>query len=111
MYISNSLRNGKIVGEVSAKANKLKLGFVRYLNLIGEIKFILGVLLIIHNFILGKAALVILPLNPALSFVIYIISWGMLFGGIALCGKKGWYVVKRLYVKYGRRVIEYLKKS
>jgi len=37
-------------------------------------------------------------------------SWVMLIVGIAICGKEGWYMTKRLNRKYGNRVIECFKK-
>ena len=69
-----------------------------------------GVLLIILSFILGKIALIALAVNYYLSLLIYAISWALLIGGIAMCGKEGWYMVKRLNEKYGNRVIECFKK-
>jgi hypothetical protein len=79
-------------------------------NQIANIKFIIGFLLIILNFILGKIALPVLAINPDLSLLIYAISWVMLIVGVAMCGKEGWFMTKHLNKKYGNRVIEWFKK-
>ena len=95
---------------MSTRALKWKLRSDDFLNRIAKIKLFVGLLLIILNFILGKIALLVLALNPNLSLLIYASSWVMLIGGIAICGKEGWYMAKHLYKKYGNRVIERFKK-
>jgi len=95
---------------VSTRALKWKPGSDGFLNRITEIKFFIGLLLIILSFILGKIALPVLALNPNLSLLIYAMSWVMLIVGIAICGKEGWYIAKRLNKKYANRVIESFRK-
>lgn len=95
---------------MSTKALKWKPGSDGFLNRITKIKFFIGLLLIILSFILGKVALPVLALNPNLSILIYAISWVMFIVGIAICGKEGWYMAKRLDKKYGNRVIDCFKK-
>ena len=95
---------------MSTRALKWKPGSDGFLNRITKIKFFIGLLLMILSFILGKIALPVLALNPNLSLLIYAISWVMLIVGIAICGKEGWYMTKRLDKKYGDRVIECFKK-
>jgi len=80
------------------------------MNRIAKPKFFIGFLLIILSFILGKVALPTLAINYYLSLLIYAISWALLIGGVAMCGKEGWYMVKHLDKKYGDRVIECFKK-
>ena len=95
---------------MSTRALKWKPGSDGFLHWIAKIKFFIGLLLIILSFILGKIALPVLAMNPNLSLLIYAISWVMLIVGIAICGKEGWYMAKRLYKRYGNRVIECVKK-
>jgi len=83
---------------------------VEEVNRIAKPKFFIGFLLIILSFILGKVALHALAISYYLSLLIYAISWALLIGGIAMCGKKGWYMAKHLNKKYGNRVIECFKK-
>jgi len=91
---------------MSTRALKWKPGSDDFLNRITKIKFFIGLLLIILSFILGKIALPVLAINSELSLLIYVISWAMLIVGIAICGKEGWYMTKRLDKKYGDRFIE-----
>jgi len=95
---------------VSTRVLKWKPRSAGILHLIAKIKFFIGLLLIILSFILGKVALPVLAMKPDLSLLIYAISWAMLIGGIAMCGKEGWYMVKHLNKKYGNRVIECFRK-
>ena len=74
-----------------------------------KIKFLTGLLCIVLSFILGKIALPILPINSGIFLVIYLMSWVMLLGGIALCGKDGLYMSRSLYKKSRHKVIEWLK--
>jgi hypothetical protein len=39
-------------------------------------------------------------MEPTVSIVIYLISWGMLIVGIVLCGKEGWRVAKKYIQKH-----------
>ncbi|NVM25326.1 MAG: hypothetical protein HWN70_05350 [Desulfobacterales bacterium] len=94
---------------MSTRVSKWKLMSAGFLNRIGRIKLFIGLSLIILTSILGKVALAVLALNPNLSLLIYAISWVIFIGGIAICGKEGYYMAKRLYKKYGNRVIGWLK--
>ncbi len=87
------------------------MNFVSFLNWMTKIKFLIGLVFIILSFILGKIALPVFPINSDISLIIYLMSWVMLIGGIALCGKEGLYMSKRLYKKYGHKVIEWLKNA
>ena len=80
-----------------------------FLNWVLKIKFLTGLLCIILSFILGKIALPVFPINSDISLIIYLMSWVMLIGGIAMCGKDGLYMSRSLYKKYGHKVIEWLK--
>ena len=95
---------------MTTRISKWKLRSAGILNRIAEIKLFIGLSLIILSFILGKLALPVLAMNPNLSLLIYAISWVMLIVGIAICGKEGWHMAKRLYKKHGNRVIECVKK-
>ena len=95
---------------MSTRALKWKPGSNGFLNRISKIKFFIGLLLIILSFILGKIALPVLAINSELSLLIYVISWVMFIVGIAICGKEGWYMTKRLDKKYWDRVIECFRK-
>ena len=95
---------------MSTRVLKWKLRSDGFLHWIAKIKFFIGLLLIILSFILGKIALPFLAMNPDLSLLIYAMSWVMLIGGIAICGKEGWYTAKHLNKKYGDRLIECFKK-
>jgi len=95
---------------VSTRVSKWKLTSTGFLHWLARIKFFIGLLLIILSLILGKIALPVFVLKPNLSLLIYAISWVMLMGGIAMCGKEGWYIIKHLYRRYGNRVIGRFKK-
>ena len=97
--------------EMSKRGMIQQLARDHLLNRMVRIKFFIGVLLIILNFILGKAALPVLPVSPNLSLLIYAISWAMLIVGIAMCGKEGWYTVKDWTGKARRMIIGRLNKS
>ncbi len=103
---SNSLKDMRGDVEMSIRGLIWKPGRGSFLNRIGRIKFFIGLLLIILNFILGKAAFPVLPISPNLSLLIYAISWAMLIVGIAMCGQDGWYKVKHWTTKFGRRIID-----
>ena len=94
---------------MNTRALKWKAGSDGFLNRISKIKFFIGLLLIILSFIFGKIALPVLAMNPNLSILIYAISWVIFLVGIAICGKEGWYMTKRLDKRYGNRVIDYFK--
>ena len=83
---------------------------VEEVNRISKSKFFIGFLLIILSFILGKVALPALAINYYISLLIYAISWALLIGGIAMCGKEGWYMAKHMNKKYVNRVIGCFKK-
>jgi len=74
-----------------------------------RIKFLMGLVFVILSFILGKMALAVFPINSDISLIIYTMSWVMLIGGMAMCGKEGLYMSKSLYNKYRNKVIECLK--
>ena len=76
-----------------------------------KIKFLIGLVFVILSFILGKIALPVFPINSDISLIIYTMSWVMLIGGIAMCGKDGLYMSRSVYKKYGHQVIEWLKKA
>jgi len=107
---SNPLRDTRESSEMSTRVLKWKPGSNGFLNRISKINFFIGLSLIILSFILGKIALPVLAINSDLSLLIYAISWAMLIVGIAICGKEGWYMTKRLDKKYWDRVIECFKK-
>jgi len=77
---------------------------------ISQVKFFIGFLFIILNFILGKIALPVMAIETDLSLFIYAISWVLLVVGVAMCGKEGWYMAKRLYKKHENRIIDSLKR-
>ena len=60
-------------------------------------KFLIGTLLIISNFILGKIALPLFGIWFGFGLSLYTFSWLILIIGLILCGKeglsytKGWY--------------------
>jgi uncharacterized membrane protein len=72
--------------------------------------FGIGVLLIVLNFVLGKVALPLFVMDPTISIVIYLISWGMLIAGLLMCGKEGWYVAKRYFKRHEKSVLNRLLK-
>jgi hypothetical protein len=74
-----------------------------------KIKFLIGFVFVILSFILGKIALPVFPINSDISLYMYTMSWVMLTGGIAMCGKDGLHMSKSLYKKYGHQVIEWVK--
>jgi hypothetical protein len=86
------------------------MSLVGFLNRMTKIRFLIGLVFLILSFILGKIALPVFPINSDISLIIYTMSWVMLIGGIAMCGKEGLYMSKSLYKKYGVRVIECLKR-
>jgi hypothetical protein len=86
------------------------MGLVSFLNWMNKIKFLIGLVFVILSFILGKIALPVFPINSDISHIIYTMSWVMLIGGIAMCGKEGLYMSKSLYKKCGDKGIECLKK-
>jgi hypothetical protein len=67
-------------------------------------KFIVGVVLFISNFIVGKIALIILPLSIALAVIVYLFSWLMLFIGLSLCGKEGLAFARVCYAEFKQRI-------
>ncbi len=52
-------------------------------------RFLLGLALIIGNFILGKLALPVFAVSVELGLAIYLVSWAMLILGLILCGREG----------------------
>ncbi|MDQ7052730.1 MAG: hypothetical protein Q9P14_07525 [candidate division KSB1 bacterium] len=52
-------------------------------------KFLLGLALIIGNFILGKLALPFFAISMELGLAIYLFSWLMFLIGLVLCGREG----------------------
>jgi hypothetical protein len=85
------------------------MSLVGFLNWMTKIKFLIGLVFVILSFILGKIALPVFPINSDISLIIYLVSWAMLIGGIAMCGKHGLYMSRSLYKQYGHQVIEWLK--
>ena len=85
------------------------MSLVGFLNRITKIKFLIGLVFVILSFILGKIALPVFPINSDISLIIYTMSWVMLIGGIAMCGKDGLYMSRSLFKKYGHKVIEWRK--
>jgi hypothetical protein len=77
-------------------------------NVVSRMQFSIGLLLIILNLILGKVALPLFVIEPTLSIVIYLASWGMLIVGILMCGKEGWYVAKRYIQKHEKTILKRL---
>jgi len=86
------------------------MSLVGFLDWMTKIKFLIGLVFVILSFTLGKIALPVFPINSDISLIMYTMSWVMLIGGIAMCGKEGLYISKSLYKKYGDRVIKCLKK-
>lgn len=64
-------------------------------------KFIIGLVLIIGNFIVGKIAVPLFAIKIKLAAAIYLASWLMLLVGLCLCGRKGF--------DYARQYYRYLK--
>ena len=85
------------------------MSLVGFLNWMTRIKFLIGLVFVMLSFILGKIALPVFPINSDISLIIYLVSWVMLIGGIAMCGKHGLYMSRSLYKKYGHQVIAWLK--
>jgi hypothetical protein len=85
------------------------MSLVGFLNWMTKIKFLIGLVFVVLSFILGKIALPVFPINSDISLIIYLVSWAMLIGGIAMCGKHGLYMSRSLYKQYGHQVIEWLK--
>jgi hypothetical protein len=85
------------------------MSLVGFLNWMTKIKFLIGLVFVVLSFILGKIALPVFPINSDISLIIYLVSWVILIGGIAMCGKHGLYMSRSLYKKYGHQVIEWLK--
>jgi len=106
MYLRHKRKSNK----VSTRVSKWKLTSAGFLHWLARIKFFIGLLLIILSLILGKIALPAFALKANLSLLIYAISWVMAIVGIAMCGKRGWYIVKHLYRRYGNRVIGCFRK-
>ena len=52
-------------------------------------KFLLGLILSIGNFILGKLALPFFAFSMEWGLAIYLFSWIMLIAGLVLCGREG----------------------
>ena len=65
-------------------------------------KFILGLILIIGNFILGKLALPFFAFSMEWGLAIYLFSWLMLIAGLVLCGREG-LIWARMYYHYLKR--------
>ncbi len=65
-------------------------------------KFILGLILIIGNFILGKLALPFFAFSMEWGLAIYLFSWLMLIAGLVLCGREG-LMWARVYYHYLKR--------
>jgi len=55
-------------------------------------------------------ALPVLAINSDLSLSIQAVSWAPLVAVVSICGKRGWYMAKPLYKKYGNWAIECFKK-
>jgi hypothetical protein len=73
-------------------------------------RFSTGLLLIVLNFVLGKIALPLLIMEPTLSIVIYLISWGMLVAGLVLCGREGWHAANRHAGTCGKTIVRAFQK-
>ncbi len=78
-------------------------------------KFLLGLALIIGNFILGKLALPFFAISMELGLAIYLFSWLMFIVGLVLCGREGLIWARAYYrhfeKKLKRRMLHGLKNS
>ena len=80
------------------------------------IKFWIGVVLFVGNFIIGKIATFLFILYydnqwwRIFSISLYLVSWLMLFAGIFLVGKEGWNYMVQRYKNYKKRTVKNIKK-
>ena len=69
-------------------------------------KFLIGLILFFTNFIVGKLAILILPLSVAIAILVYLCSWLMLFIGLSLCGRQGLAFARVCYYDFRQRVMQ-----
>lgn len=80
-------------------------------------KFIIGVVMIIFSFIIGKLAFVPLlisakdPSLRTIMFIVYGVSWLILFLGIFLAGVEGYRLATRKYKVIHHRTVAHVKKG
>jgi len=67
-------------------------------------KFLIGVVLIIANFIVGKIAIPLFVVETELGIVSYLLSWLMLIAGFILCGREGLSYARMYYSHFERKI-------
>ena len=78
---------------------------------LSEKKFLIGIILIISNFIVGKIAIPIFAIHKAIGVFVYLFSWLMLFVGLYLSGREGWYYSKFYYKQYKKNLRMKIKEN
>ncbi len=78
----------------------------KYITFLSNRRFLIGMILLIANFVVGKLALFIIPIDVMCAAVIYGISWVMLFAGLFMCGREGYYLSKIFYQRMKASVKE-----
>ncbi|GEM_PF-5164317 len=67
-------------------------------------KFVIGVVLIIANFIVGKIAVPLFVVESELGIASYLLSWIMLIAGLILCGREGLSYARLYYHHFQRKI-------
>jgi hypothetical protein len=68
-------------------------------------RLVIGILLIIFNFVLGKISLPLLAIDLDIFLLIYLISWLLLIVGLLMCGKEGWHIAKKIIKESEDRIL------
>ncbi len=68
-------------------------------------RLVIGISLIIFNFVLGKVSLPLLAIDLDIFLLIYLISWLVLIVGLLMCGKEGWHIAKKLIKESEDRIL------
>lgn len=63
-------------------------------------KLLIGAVLIISNFIVGKFAITIFAMDITFGITVYLFSWLMLIVGFLLCGREGLYYARIHYYHF-----------
>ena len=71
-------------------------------------KFLLGLVLLIGNFVLGKLALPFFAVSMELGLAIYLFSWLMFIAGLVLCGREGLIWARAYYRHFERKIRRHL---
>jgi hypothetical protein len=68
-------------------------------------RLVIGISLIIFNFVLGKISLPLLAIDLDMFLLIYLISWLVLIVGLLMCGKEGWHIAKKIIKESEDRIL------